>query len=102
MAKGQRKRLQARHAGHFFYAVDQQRGTRAAQYENESWRRWRQAEMHGGVHDIDGIFTATNYMLHFAQAGLRNFLCNARKTVDPANFLDGGRRNGKELAADAE
>jgi hypothetical protein len=58
--------------------------------------------VHGGVHNVDGIFTATYDMLHFAQAWLRNLFGDAGKTVYTTNFLDGGRRDGKKLAADAE
>src|SRR4029077_4836937 len=102
VAKGQRERLQAGHAGHFLDAVDQQGGARTPQHENESgWRR-RQAKVHGGVYDVYGIFTATHDVLHFAQAGLRNLLRCAGETVHAANFLHGSGRDGKKLAADAE
>src|SRR5258708_22857081 len=58
--------------------------------------------MHGGVHDVHGIFAATHDVLYFAQARVRNLLDGAGEAVDAANFLHGSRRDGEYLAADAK
>jgi len=86
----ERQRLQAAHAGHFLDAVDQQRRTGASQHENECGRRGRQAEVHGGVHHVNGIFAATHEVLHLAQARIRHIFGGSGKAIDTANFLHGG------------
>ena len=64
----------------------------------EGW----QAEMHGAVHDVKSVFAALHDVADLAEAGLRDFLCGAGKSVHAADFLHRSGGDGKELAADAK
>src|SRR5258705_5604844 len=98
----QRERLKVRHGGHFFNAVDQQRGAGATQEKNERRGLRLQAEMNRGIYDVKSAITAADAVANFAQMTFRKIARHAFDVVNAAYFLYRGRRDRKSLSTDAK